>query len=68
MQLDTWFIIEGFHAHDLEYIFESNLTKLSQWKQTKPDIEISFKSDNEKFLIQSYNVSRRSNDYKGDFD
>ena len=68
MQLDTWFIIEGFHEYDLEYIFESNLTKLSQWKQTKPDIEISFKCDNDKFLIHSYNVSRFSNDYKGDFD
>ena len=68
MQLDTWFIIEGFHEFNLEYIFESNLTKLTQWKQTQPDIEISFKNDKEQFLIQSYNVSHTSHDFKGDFD
>ena len=68
MQLDNWFIIEGFHEYNLEYIFESNLTKLSQWKQTHPDIEISFKYDNDQFRIQSYNVSRSSYDYNGDYD
>ena len=68
MHLDNWFIIEGFHEYDLEYIFESNLTKLSQWRQSHPNIEISFPHDKEQFCIQSYNVSRSSNDYEGDSD
>jgi hypothetical protein len=68
MQLDTWFIIEGFHEYELEYIYESNLTKLSQWRQTQPDIEISFKYEKEQFRIHSYNVSHISNDFKGDHD
>ena len=68
MQLDTWFIIEGFHGFNFNYIYESNLTKITQWKQSHPDIEISFKCDKDQFHIQSYNVSRSSNDFKGDFD
>ena len=66
MKLDPWFIIEGHHDFKLDYIFKSNLTKLSQWRQSNPAIEISFRYDKEKFLFHSYIVSEYCNDYEGD--
>jgi hypothetical protein len=68
MQIDTWFVIEGYHEHNLDYIYFSSLTKLSQQKQNMPDIELSFKNEKLQFFRQTYRVSTSSNDYEGDYD
>ena len=68
MQIDPWFLIEGYHEYMLDYIYYSSLTKLSQSKQNMPDIELSFKADSIRFIRQSYHVSNTGDDYEGDYD
>ena len=68
MQIDPWFLIEGYHEYMLDYIYYSSLTKLSQSKQNMPYIELSFRNDKNQFRIESYRVSHSGNDYEGDYD